>query len=157
MTEESIPLTIVRFRPADFDLAALATRLTEFKGVASRTPTPVTVEQLQAIGTSETNVLLLQMAGEIVVGMIHVAVIYLEDRAHIGPICVDTTNTPRGHGTPLMQAAIDYVTANFADLRRIDLTNRPSHDIGEWYKKFGFEPRTEAAGDPSTVYRLSLK
>lgn len=154
-------LKIVRFNTEDFDPALVAERLTFLKARASRTPTPVTVEQLREIEESSTSILLLQFAevegGKMIVGMVHIAIIYLEDRAHIGPIAVDTEATPRGHGTPLMEAAITYVKEHYPEIRRADLTNRPSHDLEAWYARFGFKGRTEQNADPTTVYRLSLK
>ena len=123
MLTNDTPLEVVRFTADDFDLPALAERLTAFKASASRTPTPVTQKQLQDISDSPTNVLLLQIAKDgdesLVVGMVHVAVSYLEDRAHIGPIAIDKDSTPRGHGTPLMEAAIEYTKTHFPDLRRV--------------------------------------
>lgn len=160
MADQQTRLQIVTFHASDFDLATLAQTLTALKATATRTPTPVTVAQLEAIDASPTSILLLQTAdtegGPLVVGMVHVAIIYLEDKAHLGPICVEKESTPRGHGTPLMEAAIAHVKANFPSLRRLDLSNRPSHDLTDWYQKFGFIPRTEAAGDPSIVFRLAL-
>ena len=160
MLHANTPLQIVRFKAVDYNLDELAKRLTTFKSLTTRTPTSVTVDQLRAIDESPTNVLLLQVGKDddeqLVVGMVHLAIIYLEDRVHLGPICIDANSVPRGHGTPLMQAAIEYVKTNFVGLRRIDLSNRPSHDYTEWYKKFGFTPRTEETGDPTTVFRLSL-
>ncbi|MFT5849968.1 MAG: N-acetylglutamate synthase-like GNAT family acetyltransferase [Patiriisocius sp.] len=160
MNEKRAALTIVEFKKENFDLTTLAERLTQFKASASRTPTPVTVEQLQAIDASPTNVLLLQLAETetepLLVGMVHLSIVYLEDRAHLGPIAVETESLPRGHGTPLLEAAINHVKENFTGLRRLDLSNRPSHDLASWYKKFGFVSRTEETNDPTTVYRLPL-
>lgn len=160
MTNHQTELQIVKFSPADFDVPTLAETVTRLRATATRTPRPVTVEQLEAIGNSETSVLLLQVAdmdGESkVVGIVHLNISYLEDRAALGPICIDKESTPRGHGTPLMEAAIAHVKEHYPTLRRIDLTNRPDHDHEAWYKKFGFIPRTEAYGDPTTVYRLPL-
>lgn len=160
MFTQETPLEIVLFNENRFDLRELAERLTAFKASASRMPTPVTEAQLRDISNSPTNILLIQIAKdeetELVVGMVHISVVHLEDRAQIGPIAIDKDSTPRGHGTPLMEAAIEYIKAHFPDLRRIDLTNRPSHDLEVWYGKFGFKGRTEENGDPSTVYRLTL-
>ena len=148
------PIT-VRFVAAEYDLSALAATLTELKALTSRTPTPVTTEQLMAIDSAkEVAILLLQKQDDTVVGMVHLCINHLEDRAHLGPIAV---NKPAGGwGTPLMEDAIAFVKDSFPLLRRIDLTNRPDHDLGAWYQKFGFQPRTEATGDPTTVYRLNI-
>lgn len=160
MFTQDTPLKIVPFTPEAFNSTYVAERLTALKARATRTPTIVTPEQLQAIADSPTNVLLLQIAeddGEtILVGFVHIAIVHLEDRALIGPIAIDEDSTPRGHGTPLMETAIEYVKNNFPSVRRIDLTNRPSHDHAAWYQKFGFVGRTEENGDPTTVYRLTL-
>lgn len=160
MLDTQSPLEIVRFNAKEWDLSQLAARLSVFKASASRTPTPVTEAQLEAINDNPTSILLLQVVHDgkekLVVGMVHVAVIYLEDRALVGPIAIDKDSTPRGHGTPLMEAAIEYVKTHFPELRRIDLTNRPSHDLSTWYEKFGFKGRTEKNGDPTIVYRLPL-
>lgn len=160
MLHNESPLKVVKFDASLYDVSPLAERLTDFKALASRTPTPVTVDQLTAISESKTGALLLQVAEEgdeqLVVGMVYVGVSYLEDRALIGPIAIDPKSTPRGHGTPLMEAAIDYAKKSFPSIRRIDLTNRPSHDLEAWYGKFGFKGRTEANSDPTTVYRLTL-
>lgn len=161
MLTNNTPLKIERFNTEDFDPTVVAERLTFLKARASRTPTLVTEEQLREISESSTSILLLQFTEEggemLIVGMVHIAIIYLEDRAHIGPITVDTEATPRGHGTPLMEAAITYIKEHYPEIRRADLTNRPSHDLEEWYAKFGFKGRTEENADPTTVYRLSLK
>lgn len=146
----------VRFVADNYNLENLAATLTKLKTLVSRTPTPVTVEQLKAIAEGEhASVLLLQQIGSEVVGMVHLSINHLEDRAHLGPIVVDKTRG--GWGTPLMEDAIAYIKDNFPQLRRIDLSNRPSHDLANWYKKFGFVPRTEVSGDPTTVYRLPLR
>ncbi len=143
------------FTAEKFDLVDLAGRLTELKAFASRTPTPVTVEQLEAIASSpEICRLTLQLTPDrVVVGMVHLTIIPLEDRAHLGPICVQLSE-PRGHGTPLMEVAIADIWKHFPNVRRIDLSNRPAHDLASWYEKFGFVARTEETGDPSTIYRL---
>lgn len=131
-------LRVVRFTRNEFDLEQLAKWLTALKARASRTPTPVTAEQLDAIHDGDsTSVLLLQIAPDnSVVGMCHLAVIYLEDRVHLGPICVQEGV---GHGTALRDAAIEYVRERYRDIRRIDATNRPDHDLVGWYKKAGFQ------------------
>ncbi len=159
MSTISSSLETVRFIASDWNLESLAQRLTELKALASRTPTPVTVEQLEIIGGSELSVLLLQVehGTQSVVGMVHLMVNFLEDRAHLGPICIDKESQPRGHGTALMESAIEYIKINFSGLRRLDLSNRPNHDLAAWYSKFGFVERTEASGDPTTMYRLLLK
>ena len=152
---EPIELVIKRFVAGDYELSALAATLTKLKAMASRTPTPVTVEQLRAIDQAETvAILLLQINGAQVVGMVYISINHLEDRAHLGPIAVDKVQG--GWGTPLMEAAIAYIKEHFPQLRRIDLTNRPGHDHSAWYQKFGFKPRTAEAGDPSIIYRLHL-
>lgn len=153
--EEHTNLRTVRFVAKEYNLPELAKILTNLKALASRTPTPVTVEQLEAIDQAQqVAVLLLQKSEEQVVGMVHVSINVLEDRAHLGPIAVD--KSLGGWGTPLMQDTIAYIKEHFPQLRRIDLTNRASHDLSVWYKKFGFVPRTKEAGDPSTVYRLNI-
>lgn len=150
---------VTLFKAKDFDLSELSQTLTKLKGQATRTPTPVTVEQLEDIDSSPTSLLfLLQSSNERkVLGMIHANIIHLEDRAHIGPLSVDSNVTSRGYGTKLMEEAVSYIKDNFPDLRRIDLTNRPGHDLSGWYQKFGFVARTEENSDPSIIYRLKLK
>lgn len=146
---------IVRFQVENYDLTALAQTLTKLKALASRNPTPVTVEQLRAIDEAKlTAVLLLQLNHHEVVGMVYASINHLEDRAQLGPIAVDKTKG--GWGTPLMEAVIAYSKEHFPAVRRIDLTNRPDHDHSAWYQKFGFKPRTEATGDPSVIFRLNL-
>jgi len=148
-------LEIVRFKAQEHDLATLARTLSGLKALASRNPTPVTVAQLQAIdGAKDIAILLLQLHGSEVVGMVHASINHLEDRAHLGPIAVDKTKG--GWGTPLVETIIAYIKEQYPHLRRIDLTNRPGHDRSDWYQKFGFTPRTEATGDPTVIFRLKL-
>ena len=155
MKSENRPET-TKFVASEYDLAELSDTLSALKTLVSRTPTPVTIEQLKAIDEGEhVSALLLQKVDNEVVGMVHLSVNHLEDRAHLGPIVVNKEKG--GWGSPLMEDAISYIKTNYPDLRRLDLSNRPSHDHADWYKKFGFIPRTEESGDPTTVYRLSLK
>ncbi len=153
--ERETQLEIVSFVAGEHDLVVLAKVLSELKALASRHPTPVTVAQLRAISEAkDVAVLLLQVRAHEVVGMVYASINYLEDRAHLGPIAVHKEKG--GWGTPLMEAIIKYIKEQFPDPRRIDLTNRPQHDHSEWYKKFGFMPRSEVTGDPSVIFRLNL-
>jgi len=151
-------LEVRLFKAADFDLTLLAAQLTELKALASRALTPVTVQELEQVDTAG-NVcnLFLQLDGEIVVGWCMITISVFEDRGHLGPIAVKKEGGHTGYGSSLMQFALDYVKENHPELRRVDLSNRPDHDLESWYRKFGFIPRTEVEGDPTTVYRLSLR
>lgn len=152
-------LQTIVFRSQPYNMAQLAERLSRLKALASRTPTLVLPSQLLAIRRSfGANRLLLQRIGtsssaEAVVGMVNLAVVHLEDVVHLGPICVMRP----GRGTPLMWDVIKHIRLHFPHIRRIDLTNRPGHGRIEWYKRFGFIPRTVESGDPTTVLRLHLK
>lgn len=151
------PLQVVRFTTDDFpDLTALATALTELKAIVSRTPTPVTANDLEQIAAASAVChLFIQLDEAVVVGCCMITVSLLEDRAHLGPIVVQKAGAHTGYGTQLMKTAIAYVWEHCPVVRRIDLSNRPDHDLATWYTKFGFSPRTEAVGDPTTVYRLT--
>lgn len=149
-------LHIVRFEKDSFtDLKSLAEELTVLKALASRNPTPVTVSDLEKVLNSEVCNLFIQIdEDDVVVGWCMLTVSPFEDKANVGPIAVQKEGEHTGHGTPLIQFAIDYVFDSNPGVSRIDLSNRPQHDYSEWYRKFGFVPRTEAEGDPTTVYRL---
>lgn len=151
----STELRTVRFCKSDFDIKKLAVDLTELKSLASRTPTPVTEEHLEQVEQSGGVCnLFIQLDGEHVVGWCTITISLFEDRAHLGPIAVFKTGKNTGYGTQLMNYSLEYIWRNYSDIRRIDLSNRPSHDLEIWYKKFGFVSRTETENDPTTVYRL---
>jgi GNAT superfamily N-acetyltransferase len=149
-------LKTVRFSKAEFDVPKLAKELTALKALASRTPTPVTAQQLEQVeASSDLCNLFIQLNGNHVVGWCTITISLFEDRGHLGPIAVHKTGEHTGHGTALMNFALDYIWQNYSEIHRIDLSNRPSHDLERWYKKFGFVPRTQAEDDPTTVYRLN--
>jgi|GEM_PF-6882052 len=152
---EKKTLQLIRFEEGSFsDLGNLAEQLTSLKALASRTPTPVIVEQLQQVlAAGDLYNLFLQLDGDVIVGWCMITVSVFEDRGHLGPIAVQKEGEHTGHGSPLIKFSLDYMWEHYADLRRIDLSNRPSHDLETWYRKYGFVPRTEAEGDPTTVYR----
>jgi len=149
-------LDVVRFEKSNFsDLEKLAADLTVLKALASRTPTPVTVADLEKVAAAgDVCNLFLQLDGEHIVGWCMLTVSLFEDTAHLGPIAVQKEGDHTGHGSPLMQFSIDYIFNTYQNIRRIDLSNRPDHDMEQWYRKFGYLPRTEEEGDPTTVYRL---
>lgn len=154
--EQKTELQVVRFDKETFsDLENLAEQLTVLKALATRTPTPVTVADLEQVSAAgDICNLFLQQNGEVVVGWCMLTTSLFEDTAHLGPIAVQKEGEHTGHGSPLLQYATHYTFQQYPSIRRIDLTNRPDHDLEQWYRKFGFVPRTEAENDPTTVYRM---
>ena len=151
-------MNVIRYTKETFpDSAALAVELTALKALASRSNTPVTPEEIEQIaGASELCHLFLQVADSQVLGWCMVTVLPFEDRAHLGPIAVHKEPDRSGRGSQLLDTAIQFVENHCPTVRRLDLSNRPSHDLEAWYRSFGFVPRTEAAGDPTTVYRYQF-
>jgi len=138
-----------------FDLHTLSIQLTALKALASRSPTPVTTEDLLLVQNSGGVCnLFLQLDGDMVVGWCTITISVFEDRGHLGPIAVHKSGEHTGYGSSLLEFSLAYMWREYPNLRRIDLSNRPEHDLEHWYRKFGFIPRTETEGDPTTVYRL---
>lgn len=141
------------------DSVQLAQRIEYLRSLASADPQErpgITSSDVDLIVQSPDviRVLLQQHPGQVgikgVVGFACLHYLPVDMRILLSPICVDIHGTPRGSGSALMTEAITYVSNWKPNARSIDLTNRPDHDLRDWYRRFGFAERD------TRVFRLRL-
>ncbi|MDE3064635.1 MAG: GNAT family N-acetyltransferase [Acidobacteriota bacterium] len=114
-------------------------------------PTPVTVEDVSAIVTSESSLLFVARDGDAIVGVATLALYRVPTglKAWIEDVVVDEGARGSGVGEALVGALVDEARAR--GVTAVDLTSRPTREAAHrLYQRLGFTIRE------TSVYRLTL-
>jgi len=112
---------------------------------------PLTLEQLEAVVSAQSNIFLIATIDDVIVGTLTLATfpILTGLRAWIEDVIVDEAARGKGVGVALTEAALAYAASIGATT--VDLTSRPTRVAANaLYRKVGFEQRE------TNVFRLKL-